>query len=111
MKTATCDLTQAAFTSTTRRVCEDCVKTGSGWVHLRECMICGEVHCCDSSPNKHATQHFHVSGHDLVRSIEPDEVWGYCYTTNSFVDEGFALEPMRWTEADRQKNPTFRRMR
>jgi uncharacterized UBP type Zn finger protein len=62
--------------------CEECLKTHSGWVHLRLCLECGHVGCCDSSPNKHATKHFHRSGHPIIRSFEPGEDWGWC-----FVDE------------------------
>lgn len=59
--------------------CEDCLKTGDGWVHLRLCKICGHVGCCDSSPNKHATKHFHSTDHPIIKSFEPNEEWGYCY--------------------------------
>ena len=59
--------------------CEDCLKTGDSWVHLRICMTCGHVGCCDSSPNRHATAHHHASDHPIVRSIEPGEDWGWCY--------------------------------
>lgn len=62
-----------------RRVCEDCIKTGDSWVHLRQCLTCGHVGCCDSSRNKHATKHFHLTNHAIVRSIEPGETWGWCY--------------------------------
>lgn len=55
---------------------------GDHWVHLRICLTCGHVGCCDSSLNKHATKHFHSSGHPMMRSIEPGENWGWC-----FVDE------------------------
>jgi hypothetical protein len=68
--------------------CEDCLKIGSGWVHLRLCENCGHVGCCDSSPNRHATKHFHASSHPVIRSHEPGEDWGWCY-----VDEIF-FEPM-----------------
>ena len=61
------------------RACEDCVKIGDDWVHLRLCMTCGQVGCCDSSKNKHATKHFHQSAHPIIRSIEPGESWGWCY--------------------------------
>ncbi|HET9182824.1 MAG TPA: UBP-type zinc finger domain-containing protein [Candidatus Angelobacter sp.] len=60
-------------------VCEDCMKTGDTWVHLRLCMECGHVGCCDSSKNKHATKHFHSSKHPVIRSIEPGETWTWCY--------------------------------
>ena len=59
--------------------CEECLKTGSGWVHLRMCLACGKVGCCDDSPNRHATAHFHESAHPLIRSAEPGEEWSYCY--------------------------------
>jgi monovalent cation:H+ antiporter-2, CPA2 family len=68
------------------RGCEECLKMGDTWVHLRLCMICGHVGCCDSSKNKHATKHFHATTHPIVRSLEPGEDWGWCY-----VDE-VALE-------------------
>ncbi len=59
--------------------CEECLQTNSGWVHLRLCLTCGHVGCCDSSPNKHATKHFHRSQHPIVRSLETGEDWGWCY--------------------------------
>jgi uncharacterized UBP type Zn finger protein len=59
--------------------CEDCLKMGGQWVHLRLCMSCGHVGCCDQSPNKHATAHFHQSKHPIIRSFEPGEDWGWCY--------------------------------
>jgi len=59
--------------------CEDCLKTGDTWVHLRLCLICGHVGCCDSSKNKHATKHFHSTGHPLIQSHEPGEDWVWCY--------------------------------
>jgi len=59
--------------------CEECLQSGDRWVHLRVCMVCGHVGCCDSSKNKHATKHFHATGHPVMRSIEPREDWGWCY--------------------------------
>jgi uncharacterized UBP type Zn finger protein len=59
--------------------CEECLKTGDRWLHLRMCLACGKVGCCDSSPNKHATAHYHETGHPLVRSAEPGEDWSWCY--------------------------------
>jgi uncharacterized UBP type Zn finger protein len=59
--------------------CEDCLKTGDEWVHLRLCMECGHVGCCDNSKNKHATKHFHRTEHPIVTSFEPGEKWGWCY--------------------------------
>ncbi|GAA4978267.1 UBP-type zinc finger domain-containing protein [Kineococcus glutinatus] len=59
--------------------CEDCLRSGGRWVHLRMCSACGHVGCCDSSPNKHATAHHHGTGHPLIRSFEPGEGWYWCY--------------------------------
>jgi len=72
-------LDQIKITTTSTHVCEDCILTGDTWVHLRLCMICGHVGCCDSSKNKHATKHFHAAGHPVMRSIEPGERWMWCY--------------------------------
>ena len=59
--------------------CEECLKMGDTWVHLRLCESCGHVGCCDSSKNKHATKHFRAIGHPIVKSLEPGENWLYCY--------------------------------
>ena len=59
--------------------CAECLEKGDRWVHLRVCMECGHVGCCDSSPGKHATAHYHATGHPVVRSIEPGESWGWCF--------------------------------
>jgi uncharacterized UBP type Zn finger protein len=61
------------------RGCEECLKTGDPWLHLRLCLTCGHVGCCDSSPNKHATRHYHGTRHPIMRSFEPGETWGWCY--------------------------------
>jgi uncharacterized UBP type Zn finger protein len=66
-------------TTTDIHVCKECVEMGDHWVHLRLCLECGHVGCCDSSKNKHATKHFHRSKHPLIRSIEPGETWMWCY--------------------------------
>jgi len=66
--------------------CEECLKIGSTWVHLRMCMECGHVGCCDSSPNKHATKHFHKVKHPIMRSVEPGESWGWCYIDEVELD-------------------------
>jgi CPA1 family monovalent cation:H+ antiporter len=65
--------------------CEECLAAGDTWVHLRLCLECGHVGCCDSSKNKHATKHFHGTRHPVVRSFQPGESWRWCY-----VDEVFA---------------------
>jgi uncharacterized UBP type Zn finger protein len=59
--------------------CEECLKMGDTWVHLRLCLQCGHVGCCDSSKNKHATKHFKAVHHPIVRSLEPGEDWKFCY--------------------------------
>jgi Zn-finger in ubiquitin-hydrolases and other protein len=59
--------------------CEDCLRIGSWWVHLRLCRSCGHMGCCDQSPNRHATAHFHASGHPIVQSAERGEDWYWCY--------------------------------
>jgi uncharacterized UBP type Zn finger protein len=59
--------------------CSDCLKIGGRWVHLRLCMECGHVACCDNSPNRHATAHFHATAHPIMRSFEPREDWYWCY--------------------------------
>jgi CPA2 family monovalent cation:H+ antiporter-2 len=61
------------------RGCEECLRSGSRWVHLRLCMTCGHVGCCDSSPHRHATAHWKTTGHPIMRSLEPGETWGWCY--------------------------------
>ncbi len=68
------------------RGCEECLKIGQRWVHLRLCMICGHVGCCDSSPGKHATGHFHQTQHPIIRSFEPGESWGWCYSDQLTLD-------------------------
>ena len=67
-------------------VCEDCVKIGSRWVHLRTCQSCGGTRCCDSSPNRHASKHADSSGHPVVASAEGGERWLYCYADDEFVE-------------------------
>ena len=59
--------------------CEECLARGDDWVHLRLCMSCGHVGCCDSSPNRHATRHFHATRHPVIKSFEPGEDWAWCY--------------------------------
>jgi uncharacterized UBP type Zn finger protein len=66
--------------------CEECMKIGSDWVHLRLCKTCGHVGCCDSSRHKHATKHFHRTKHPIVRSFEPGETWMWCYVDEVMIE-------------------------
>jgi uncharacterized UBP type Zn finger protein len=66
--------------------CEDCLKIGGRWVHLRLCMSCGHVGCCDNSPNRHATKHYQTSTHPITKSFEPGEDWGFCYPHDQFYE-------------------------
>lgn len=59
--------------------CQECLEIGSDWVHLRLCLSCGHVGCCDSSVHKHATKHYKKTGHPIIQSFEPGETWVYCY--------------------------------
>ena len=59
--------------------CYECTLMGASWVHLRRCVECGQIGCCDSSPNRHATKHFHGTEHPLIQSYEPEEDWLWCY--------------------------------
>lgn len=65
--------------------CEDCLRTGGQWVHLRLCLTCGHVGCCDSSPNRHASAHFHSTRHPIIQSLEPGEDWRWCYVHEAVV--------------------------
>jgi CPA1 family monovalent cation:H+ antiporter len=65
--------------------CEDCLREGTRWVHLRECLGCGHVGCCDNSPRRHATAHWRASGHPLIRSFQPGEDWAWCYPDELFL--------------------------
>jgi uncharacterized UBP type Zn finger protein len=67
------------------RGCEDCLKMGGQWVHLRVCLSCGHVGCCDSSPNRHATAHYRGTKHPIITSGEVGETWGYCYADDQFL--------------------------
>jgi CPA1 family monovalent cation:H+ antiporter len=71
--------TVADVVPSTTEGCEDCLREGSGWVHLRECLGCGHVGCCDNSARRHATAHWHATQHPIMRSFEPDEDWGWCF--------------------------------
>jgi hypothetical protein len=73
-------------TARTPKGCEECLQMHGRWVHLRLCLSCGHVGCCDSSPNKHATAHFHQTRHPIVKSFEPGEDWGWCYVEELFIE-------------------------
>jgi uncharacterized UBP type Zn finger protein len=80
-------VTEATLRSVERpaRGCEDCLRRGGRWVHLRECLTCGHVGCCDSSPNKHATAHFEATGHPVMASAEVGETWAWCYEDTRYL--------------------------
>src|SRR6266404_6163151 len=66
--------------------CEECLKIESPWLHLRLCRTCGHVGCCDDSPNRHATQHFHATRHPIIEGYDPPEGWGWCYIDAVMLD-------------------------
>ena len=67
--------------------CVECLASGASWVHLRLCLTCGHVGCCDDSPGRHATKHAHGTHHPVIRSFEPGEDWGSCYPDDAFLEE------------------------
>jgi hypothetical protein len=71
-----------------RDVCEPCTKIGGTWVHLRQCLTCGQTSCCDQSPNQHTTRHNREVGHPMIRSAEPGEDWRWCYPDELFFVPG-----------------------
>lgn len=84
---AVCEhLAHSHYTAPKTHVCAECVAMGDTWVHLRTCLACGHVGCCDSSKNKHATKHFHSSGHPVIASAQPHERWLWCYVDEQFVE-------------------------
>jgi hypothetical protein len=74
--------------SPSARGCQECLKTGSPWVHLRICRACGHVGCCDQSPGQHATKHHRATRHPIIEGYDPPEGWGYCYVDDLFIDLG-----------------------
>ena len=72
-------LDQVAEVAPSGNGCEDCLRIGAHWVHLRMCLSCGNIGCCDSSPNRHATAHFHEQQHPIIQWYEPGEDWWWCY--------------------------------
>lgn len=85
--TATCEHVPVGDTPKARTPdgCEECLASGGRWVHLRLCLSCGHVGCCDSSPGKHATAHFKGTGHPVMRSFQPGEDWRWCYLDEQMV--------------------------
>jgi monovalent cation:H+ antiporter-2, CPA2 family len=83
---AVCEhLDQIRVMGTEERVCPECVAAGDTWMHLRLCLTCGQVGCCDSSKNQHASKHAASSGHPIVGSLEPGEAWHWCYVDEMVV--------------------------
>ena len=80
---------EATVTSVERPAagCEDCLAMGGRWVHLRVCLTCGRVGCCDSSPGRHATRHYHTTRHPIITSAEPGETWVWCYADEAVLGE------------------------
>ena len=72
--------------------CQECLEGGDAWVHLRLCLTCGHVGCCDNSPGRHATRHHHATKHPVIKSFEPGEDWGWCYVDEADL-EGDELPP------------------
>jgi uncharacterized UBP type Zn finger protein len=68
--------------------CEECLASGDRWVHLRICLTCGHIGCCDSSPGRHATRHYRATEHPIIRSFEPREVWLWCYVDRLMIAGG-----------------------
>src|SRR5450631_1247196 len=73
--------------------CEECLKSGSEWLHLRICRSCGHVGCCDDSPHKHATKHFHATQHPVIEGYDPPEGWGWCYVDEVLFDLSDRITP------------------
>jgi len=91
MRTRCTHLRQIKVTEPDKHLCQECVKTGDRWLHLRMYLSCGYVGCCDSSKNRHATRHFFATHHPLIRSVEPGENWTWCYVDEvspGVVDSG-----------------------
>lgn len=83
----TCDhLTTVNAVTPSAKGCEECLAIGSAWLHLRLCRSCGHVGCCDDSPHRHATAHFHATRHPIIEGYDPPEGWGWCYVDAMIVD-------------------------
>lgn len=82
-----CDHLKALrFITPDKLECKECIEKGDSWLHLRICLTCGGVHCCDSSKNKHASKHYHQTGHPVIVSGEPGERWAWCYLDKQMVE-------------------------
>jgi hypothetical protein len=79
-------LAHSKYVAPKTHVCAECVAMGDSWVHLRTCLTCGNVGCCDSSKNKHATKHFHSTGHPVITSAQPHERWLWCFVDQLFQE-------------------------
>ncbi|MGE5624936.1 MAG: UBP-type zinc finger domain-containing protein [Bacillota bacterium] len=77
---------QAQEVTYSDQVCPECVKLGDSWVHLRICLVCGHVACCNSSKNKHAAAHFKATGHPLIKTIQAGEDWAWCYVDEVYLE-------------------------
>lgn len=80
--------------------CAECLEAGDDWLHLRICMECGHVGCCNDSKNKHATKHFHASAHPIIFSFEPFETWGWCFVDEVMFDSGISMRNLFRPGAD-----------
>ena len=95
---STCShLAQIAVIGPGADVCAACVAIGSTWVHLRQCRTCANTACCDTSPNKHATAHFHETGHPIMRTLEEDQDWSWCFVDQETLEQD---EDGRWVAVD-----------
>jgi ubiquitin-hydrolase Zn-finger-containing protein len=72
--------------------CVECLETGGKWIHLRLCMECGHVGCCDQSRNKHASKHFHGTQHPIMKSFEPGEDWGWCFVDQVYIETDWPVD-------------------
>ncbi|WP_349258635.1 UBP-type zinc finger domain-containing protein [Steroidobacter sp.] len=79
----------------TSRVCEECLRLGNTWIHLRVCRTCGHVGCCDDSKNRHARKHFDAMSHPIITSMEPGETWSWCFLDRTLVKGLTRLAPFK----------------
>lgn len=87
MRTTCTHLDQIRDVGPGEDVCPACVAIGSEWVHLRQCRICGNTACCDTSPNKHATAHSHETGHPIMRTLEDGQAWSWCFVDRETLEQ------------------------